>query len=163
LSLRAFSGQERTSIIHLPALKVPSREFKESANSSDFTKKLLCAIAQYKKCVTARNRGGSKCGGQVSVGEEAEAVGLGLGRVEGLSAICPRGRDQDGCSAREEDSAEGSGGGATRTFAHASHGFLDGGGLIQVPTNSPATDMAIKDTGTLATNIHTRLTRSTPT
>jgi hypothetical protein len=32
---------------------------------------------------------------------------------------------------------------ATPTFAPAIHGFLDGGGLIQVPTNSPATDMAI--------------------
>jgi hypothetical protein len=64
----------------------------------------------------------------------------------GHSAICPLGRDPDGCSAPEEDSVVVSDGQATPTFAPAIHGFLDGGGLIQAPTNSPATDMAILGT-----------------
>jgi hypothetical protein len=72
--------------------------------------------------------------------------GLGLGQVKVPSAICPHGRDQDGCSAPEEDSVVVSDGLATPTFALAIHGFLDGGGLIQAPTNSPATDMAILST-----------------
>jgi hypothetical protein len=89
-------------------------------------------------------RGGNKCGSQVSVEEEAEAVCRDLGPVEDHSDICPHGRGQDGCSTPEEDSAEGSWGGATRTFAHGFHGFLDGGGLIQTTTKFLVTDMAIE-------------------
>ena len=45
------------------------------------------------------NRGGNKCGGQVSAGEEVEAgveAGLDLGRAEGLLATCRHGRGPDG-------------------------------------------------------------------
>lgn len=93
----------------------------------------------------ARNRGGNKCG-QVSVGEEVEVVGLDLGQAGGHSAICPLGRDPDGCSVLEEDSVVVSDGQATPTFVPAIHGFLEGGGLIQASTNSLDMDTAIQGT-----------------
>jgi hypothetical protein len=102
--------------------------------------------------VITRSRGGKKCGSQVSVEEEADAVGLDPGQAEGPSAICPHGRDQDGRSAPEEDSVEDSGGAAIRTFALDFHGFLDGGGLIQATTNFPVTDMGINSTPTKGTS-----------
>ena len=100
------------------------------------------------------------------VGVEAEAeveVGLDLGPAEDLSAICPRGRDPDGCLASEEDSAEGSDGRATPTSAPASRGFQDGGGLTQVHTGSPVSDMVILGTGIPAMNNPTQPIRSTHT
>ena len=89
-------------------------------------------------------------------------AGLDLGLAEDPSAICLLGRDPDGCSASEEDSAEGSDGEVTHTFAPASHGFRGGGGPTQACTDPPATDMTLH-TGTLATDTPTRAIRSTHT
>ena len=89
------------------------------------------------------NRGGNKCGVQVSAGVEAEArveAGSVHGRAEGLSAICRHGRDPGGCLASEEDSAGDSDGWATLTSAPAFHGFRGGGGLTQTSTDPLATD-----------------------
>ena len=90
-------------------------------------------------------------------------VGLVLGQAEVLSVICPNGRDQDGCSASEEDSAGDSDGGVTLTSVLASRGFQDGGGLTQVHTGSPVTDMVILGTGIPAMDNPTQPIRSTHT
>ena len=84
------------------------------------------------------------------VGVEVEAeveVGLDLGPAEDLSAICPRGRDPDGCLASEEEQD----GGVTLMFVLAFHGFRGGGGPTRVATDTPATVPP------------TQPTRSTPT
>ena len=78
------------------------------------------------------NRGGTVCGGgRVSVGEEVAAgaeAGLALGQAEDHLVTYLHGRDQDGSSALEEDSAGEPDGGATHTFVPAFLGFRDGGG-----------------------------------
>jgi hypothetical protein len=80
----------------------------------------------------------NKCGVQVSVGEEVKVVaaaGLVLGQAGGLSVIYLHGRGRGRCSVSEEDSAGVSDGRAIRMLVHGSHGFRDGGGLIQMYTD----------------------------